>query len=76
MDADPFPFTANVRMQDAMLYSLKIEPISWPEDVALDSITSFDLLLERFEVVVEADPLLAEEHNEGIKEETLQKVLQ
>ena len=40
VDADPFPFTADVRMQDAMLYSPKIEPIAWPEDVPLDLVKS------------------------------------
>ena len=55
MDADPFPFTANVRMQDAMLYSLKIEPISWPEDVPLDFVKSFDLPLDGFEATVEVE---------------------
>ena len=55
VDADPFPFTANVRMQDTMLYSPKIEPIAWPEDVPLDSIKSFDLSLDRFEIIVKAE---------------------
>ena len=57
VDIDPFPFTADVRMQDAMLYSPKIEPISWPEDVTLDSIKSFDLSLDGLEVTVEAETL-------------------
>ena len=54
MDADPFPFTADVSMQDVMLYSPKIDPISWPEDITLDAIKSFDLSLDGFEVIVEA----------------------
>ena len=55
MDADPFPFTVDVRMQDAMLYSSKIEPISWPEDVPLDFVKSFDLSLDGFEVTIEVE---------------------
>ena len=55
IDADLFPFTADVRMQDAMLYSLKIEPVSWPEDVLLDSVKSFDLSLDGFEITVAAE---------------------
>ena len=43
VDANPFPFTTDLRMQDVMLYSPKIEPISWPKDVTLDFIKSFDL---------------------------------
>ena len=39
-------------MQDAVLYSSKMEPISWHEDVTLDSIKSFDLSLDGFEVAV------------------------
>ena len=54
VDADPFPFIADVRMQDAMLYSSKIEPIAWPEDILLDSIKSFDLSLDGFEVTIKA----------------------
>ena len=55
VEADPFLFMADVRMQDVMLYSLKIELISWPEDTTLDLIKSFDLSLDGFEVTVEAD---------------------
>ena len=55
VDADPFPFITDVRMQDAMLYSPKIEPISWPEDVPLDFVKSFDLSLDGIEVIVEAE---------------------
>ena len=55
IDADPFPFTTNVRMQDAMLYSSKIELIAWPENVALDSVKSFDLSLDGFEIVVKVE---------------------
>ena len=55
VDVDPVPFTADVRMQDAMLYSPKIEPISWPEDIILDYIRSFNFSLDGFQVIVEAD---------------------
>ena len=55
VDADTFPFTIDVRMQNAMLYSPKIEPISCPEDIILDFIKSFELLLDGLEVTVEAD---------------------
>ena len=55
IDADPFPFTTNVRMLDAMLYSTKIEPVSWPEDVQVDSVKSFDLSLDGFEITVAAE---------------------
>ena len=55
VDVDPVPFTADVRMQDAMLYSPKIEPISWPKDIILDYIRSFNFSLDGFQVIVEAD---------------------
>ena len=55
VEVDPFHFTTNVRIQDAMLYSVKIEPISQPEDIALDSIKSFDLPLDKFKVIMEVD---------------------
>ena len=63
VEADPFPFTTDVRMQDVMLYSPKIESISWLEDIILDSIKSFDLSLDNFEVTVEAN--LWPRHNDG-----------
>ena len=63
---DPFPFTADVRMQDAMLYSPKIKPISWPEDITLDSIKSFDLSLDGFEVIIEADAWPDKSDSDGI----------
>ena len=65
VDADLFSFIADVKIQDAMLYSPKIEPISWPEDITLDSIMSFDLSLDVFEVVVQADSWLLGNHNGG-----------
>ena len=52
-------------MQDAMLYSPKIKPISWPEDVTLDSIKFFNLLLDGFEVIVEANLWLTKNHSDG-----------
>ena len=55
VDADPFPFTADVRMQDAILYSSKIEPIAWSEDIPLDPVKSFDLSLDGFEVTVKVE---------------------
>ena len=55
IDVDPFPFTADVRMQDAMLYSPKIEPITWPEDVQFDFVKSFDISLDGFETTVMAE---------------------
>ena len=55
VNADLFLFTANVRMQDAILYSSKIEPISWPEDVSINSIKSFDLSLDGFDITVKAE---------------------
>ena len=64
MNVDPFPFTADVRMQDAMLYSPKIEPISQLEDITLDSIKSFDLSLDGFEVIVEVNLQPTKNHNE------------
>ena len=39
-----------------MLYSPNIEPVSRSEDVTLDSIKSFDLSIDGFEVTVEVDP--------------------
>ena len=51
MEVVPFLFAVDIRMQDAMLYSPKIEPISWPEDITLDFIKSFDLSLDGFEVI-------------------------
>ena len=65
MEADPFPFITKVTMQDAMLYSPKIKPISWPEDVTLDSIKFFNLLLDGFEVIVEANLWLTKNHSDG-----------
>ena len=65
VDADLFLFTADVRMQDSMLYSPKIEPISWLEDVTLDSTESFDLSLDRFEITVKADPWPTKNHGDG-----------
>ena len=56
VDADPFPFMADVRMEESMLYFAKSEPIYWTKNVMLDSIKSFDLLLDGFEVIVKADP--------------------
>ena len=64
VNVDPFPFTADVRMQDAMLYSPKIEPISQLEDITLDSIKSFDLSLDGFEVIVEVNLQPTKNHNE------------
>ena len=55
VNADLFLFTANVRMQDDILYSSKIEPISWPEDVSINSIKSFDLSLDGFDITVKAE---------------------
>ena len=66
MEVDPFPFTADIRMQDAMLYTLKIEHIFLPKDITLDSIKSFDISLDGFEVVVQANLWLTENHNDGI----------
>ena len=43
IDGDLFPFTPDVRMYDAMFYSPKIEPTSWPKDVTPNSIKSFDI---------------------------------
>ena len=65
VDVDSFPFTTDVRTQDVMLYSSKIEPISWPEDVTLDSVKSFDLSLDGFEIIVEADPRPTKNHSDG-----------
>lgn len=48
-----------------MLYSPKIEPISWPKDITIDYIKSFDMSMDRFEVVVQADPRPTENHNDG-----------
>ena len=63
IDADPFPFTADVRMQDAMLYSPKIELIAWLEDVPLDSVKSFDLSLDGFEIIVKVETRPKSESN-------------
>ena len=65
VDADLFPFTAEVRMQDAMLYSPKIGPSSQPEDVTLDSIESFHLSLDGFETTVKVDPWPTKNHGDG-----------
>ena len=63
---DPFLFSADVRMQDDMLYSPKLKPISWPEDITLDSIKSFDLSLDGFEVIIKADPWLNKSDSYGV----------
>ena len=65
MEADPFLFTANVRMQDTMLYSPKIKLISWPKDVTLDFIKSFGLSLDGFEATIKTDPRPTKNHNNG-----------
>lgn len=51
MDANSFPFTADVRIQDAMLYSPKIEPISWPEDIIFHQV--FDISMDEFDISAE-----------------------
>ena len=66
INAYPFLFTANVRMQDAMLYSPKIKPMSWLEDIALDSIKSFDLLLDKFEITVKANSRPNKSNRDGV----------
>ena len=55
VDADPFLFMANVRMQGATLYSPKIKPIPWLKDVTPDSIKSFNLSLDGFEVTIKGN---------------------
>ena len=45
-----------------MVYSPKIEPITWPKDVPLDSVKSFDLSLVGFEITVKAETRPKLEH--------------
>ena len=65
VDADPFSFKLDVRMQDAMLYSSKIRHISWFEDVALNSVKPFDLSLDGLEITVEVDPRPTKNRSDG-----------
>ena len=66
---------ADIRMQDAMLYSPKIEPISWPKDVTLDPIKSFDLSLYEFEVIVKVGPQPTKSHIDGAKRASIARGL-